>query len=395
MNAITLRGLSWGHRRAIAPLEAAASAFATTNPGVHVTWHVRPLSDFVSERMNEVVESYDLISFDHPFGGTIWSHQLFVPLDQHFPHLLGPTCDSRYAGPSLASYRYSGTVTGAPIDAAVQHAIYRRDLLERLDEPMPSSWQEALALGRRVASRAKFLGGAFTPPHAFLTFASLCANLGKPLPDDPREQEGLDHAVACQALSAVKELAMLAPRAALDWDSIALHDAMSQSNDIVYCPCEFGYATYGEADMPNRLSFAEFAGLKAPFSRGAILGGVGLGIAARSPHLRQALSFIEHVLSVKTQQHSFATHHGQPALATVFEDEPTDERFNRFFSSVRATMEHAAIRPRFPGFIQAQFHAGRLVHDCLRGCASVSDTVNDLFRLFEGEARRLRRQRAG
>jgi multiple sugar transport system substrate-binding protein len=320
---------------------------------------------------------------------------LFVPLDQHFPHLLARNCDSLYAGPSLASYRYSGTVTGAPIDAAVQHAIYRRDLVEELDEPVPSSWQEALALGRRVAPRAKAVGGAFTPPHAFLTFASLCANLGKALPDDPREQDGFDRAVAFEALVAVKELAALAPPAALEWDSIALHDAMSRSNDVVYCPCEFGYATYGEADMPNRLAFAGFAGLKAPFSRGAILGGVGLGVPACSPHLAEALSFIEHVLSVKTQQHSFATHHGQPAFATVWEDGPTDERFNGFFSSVRATMDHAAIRPRFPGFIQAQFHAGRLVHDCLRDRISVADTVDNLSRLFEGEAHRLRSQRAG
>src|SRR5437868_5711751 len=105
---VTLKGLSWGHRRATDPLAAASTAFTRQNPHVLIEWDNRPLSAFVSENMAEVVSRYDLISFDHPFSGTVSTEKLFVPLDEHLPHLLGPGCESRYAGPSLVSYRYDG-----------------------------------------------------------------------------------------------------------------------------------------------------------------------------------------------------------------------------------------------------------------------------------------------
>ena len=373
----------------MAPLTAAAALIAAENPGLRVTWDNRPLSAFVSENLADVVGKYDLVSFDHPFTGTICSQDLFVPLDHHLPHLLGDQCAHRYVGPSLASYRYHGAVIGAPIDAAVQHAIYRADLLDRLGEMVPSSWTDALALGRRVAARSKFIGAALTSPHAFLTFASLCANMGRPLPDDPRQAPVLDRNVAHDALSALSELAALAPPAAIGWDSIALHDAMSRSDDIVYCPCEFGYATYGESDVPHRLSFSDFAGVEAPFFGGAILGGVGLGIPVRSPHSKEALRFVELASTLEIQRDVFAAHHGQPALASIWQDESTDRRFNGFFSSVGRTMANAATRPRFPGFIQTQFKAGLLVENCLRRELSIASTVDGLCRLFEADAQRM------
>lgn len=389
MADVTLRGLSWGHRRAMAPLTAAAALIVEESPGLRVTWDNRPLSAFVSENLADVVESYDLVSFDHPFAGTVCSQSLFVPLDQHLPHLLGEQCTHRYVGPSLASYRYHGTVIGAPIDAAVQHAIYRADLLDRLGETVPSNWTDALALGRRIATRSKFIGVALTSPHSFLTFASLCANMGHPFPDDPRQAPVLDRNIAHHALLALSELAALAPPAAIGWDSIALHDAMSHSDDIVYCPCEFGYATYGESDVPHRLSFSDFAGLEAPFFRGAILGGVGLGIPVSSPYVKEAIRFVEFASRLETQRDVFATHHGQPAFASIWQDESTDRRFNGYFSSVGKTMANAVTRPRFPGFIHTQFKAGLLVENCVRGESSFGSTVDGLCRLFEADAQRL------
>jgi multiple sugar transport system substrate-binding protein len=385
----TLKGLSWGHRRATHPLYAATATFSRENPQLSIQWDDRPLSGFVNEEMADVVGRYDLISFDHPFSGTVVSDKLFVALNERLPHLLGQGGEMLYVGPSLASYRYGGTIIGAPVDAAVQHGIYRADLLEALGESVPQSWSDALALGRRIASQGKFLAAAFANPHAFLTLASLCANLGKPLPDDPRDGAVLDRDVAATALDALRELFSLTPPNAISWDSIAMHDAMSRTDEAVFCPCEFGYATYGESDQPHRLSFCDFAGLQAPYVNGGILGGVGLGIPVASRRADDALRFVEYALRPDTQRDLFAMHHGQPALRAVWQDEVVDERFNRFFSSVRKTIDHAAIRPRFPGYIHSQVKAGQAVEDFLRDHKPVSATIDALVRIFEQDAARL------
>jgi multiple sugar transport system substrate-binding protein len=339
--------------------------------------------------MAEVVGRYDLISFDHPFCGTIAAGQLFVALNEYLPDQLQPANACRYAGPSLISYRYGSATLGAPIDAACQHGIYRADLLEALGEPVPATWGDTLQLGRRLARKGKYLGAAFASPHGFLTFASLCANLGAPLADDPRDRFMIDRDVAITALKALKELSQFTPRDALTWDSIALHDAMSSSNDMVYCPCEFGYATYGEGDSSCRLSFSDFAGLQAPFHAGAILGGVGLGVPTASRHREQALRFVDYVLQPGTQTQCFAGHHGQPALMCVWEDADVNDRFNGFFFGVRNTIAAAAIRPRFPGFIHTQFAAGRLVERFIAGQCDAVTAVHALIDLFASDRAKL------
>jgi multiple sugar transport system substrate-binding protein len=280
-------------------------------------------------------------------------------------------------------------VVGAPIDGAVQHGIYRADLLEALGEPVPPSWSDTLALGRRIASQSKFLAAAFKSPHAFLTFASLCSNLGKALPDDPRGGEVLDRDVAATALDALRELLLLTPPDSISWDSIAMHDAMSGTDEAVFCPCEFGYATYGEGDQSHRLSFCDFAGLQAPYFKGGILGGVGLGIPLAVPRAEHALRFVEYSLRPDTQRDLFAMQHGQPAIRSVWQDEAVDERFNRFFSSVRKTIDHSAIRPRFPGYIHSQAKAGQIVEDFLRDRKPISATIDALIRIFEQDVARL------
>ena len=76
-----------------------------------------------------------MVVFDHPFCGDIAESGVFLPLEDALAEALGD--DSRYVGPSLATYRYGGHVWGAPIDAATQHAITRPDLLEAAGEPVP------------------------------------------------------------------------------------------------------------------------------------------------------------------------------------------------------------------------------------------------------------------
>ena len=113
-----LRGMTWSHRRAVAPLLATLPAFRERRPDVEITWHERPLSGFEFQSVRELSETFDMIILDHPFAGDIASGRYLLPLDNM---LVGR--EKEFVGPSLATYCYGGSIWALPVDAACQVAV--------------------------------------------------------------------------------------------------------------------------------------------------------------------------------------------------------------------------------------------------------------------------------
>ena len=359
MAKVTLRGLSWGHRRANGPLVPLTETFSARYPDIELDWVVRPLSDFEHQSLPQLASVYDLIVYDHPFSGSIVESGAFHPLSGRVGIPLNLTDSGAWLGPSMLSYRLGGTVWGLPIDAATQHAVYRADLLGT--EPIPESWMAAIALGQRLQSKGHYLGIALIAPHALLTIGSLMANMGCPWETRIDQPFAIDRAGFSQAYDCLRQLLAYCPAAALRWNAIDLHDAMVARDDIAYCPCAYGYATYGEADQRKRLSFAPFAGDRAPFHAGSTLGGTGLAVSRATAHLEQALAFVNFAASQHAQRDLIPSRHGQPAATLAWHDPEIDARFNGFFSSTRSSIETAWIRPRYRGYIDFQAAAGQFV----------------------------------
>lgn len=364
MAKVVLRGLSWGHRRANGPLIPLKDAFSAQDPDVSIEWVVRPLSDFEHQSLPELASVYDFIIYDHPFSGSIVESGAFLPLSGHPELPVSVGDDQHWLGASLLSYRLGGTVWGLPIDAATQHAVYRADLMA--SEPVPESWTAAITLGERLRKRGLHLGIAISTPHTILTIATLMANLGCPWETRVDHPFQIDRAGFCEAYARVQALLRLCPEAALEWNAIDLHEAMVARDDVVYCPCVYGYGTYGEADYRNRLSFGPFAGLKAPYHAGSTLGGTALAVSRTTRHPAEAIRFLAFAAGDVAQRNLIPSRHGQPALATAWHDPDTDARFNGFFSASRSSIETAWVRPRYRGYIDFQAEAGRLAADGLR-----------------------------
>ncbi|MDQ0394763.1 ABC transporter substrate-binding protein [Labrys monachus] len=364
-----LRLISWGHRRATDPLLAAKETFRAKRPDIDIAVEVRPLSDFEHQGMAGVARSYDLVIFDHPFCGDIAEGGLFLPLDEHLPALLGPNADPLYVGPSLDTYRLHGHVWGAPIDAATPHALVRRDLLQPLGEEVPRSWDEALALGERLAPRGLKLGIGIETPHALAVIASLMANAGRPWHTDVAAPFHIDRNAFLTAYGRLRALLAFCPPETLGWNSIDVHEAMVARDDVAYCPIVYGYATYGEADQRRRLGFAPFAGASAPFEAGSMIGGTAMGISSFSREKEAGLAFVAHMLEADTQDRLIPNHHGQPAFLSAWQRADNDARFNGFYSAALSSMETAWVRPRRPGYPEFQRDAGRIVAEALRAGA--------------------------
>jgi multiple sugar transport system substrate-binding protein len=356
-----LKGLAWGHRRATGPLEPLNARFRRDHPDFEIEWTVRPLSDFEHQPIPDIASRYDLLIIDHPFCGDVAATKAFLPLETVLPDLLGPGADKLYVGPSLASYRYGGHVWAAPIDAATPHAVFRPDLLARVDRAVPKNWDEVLSLGAAVRRRGLWLATPVVTPHAFATVAGLMANLGRPIATDPSVEFGFDREAMGIALDALDSLLAFTAPETLNWNAIAVHEAMIARDDVVFTPGVYGYATYAEADMRAPLRFSDFCGLVAPYHAGSMIGGTGLAVSASSAHPEDAFAFVRFCLSPEAQDRIIPDHHGQPARVSSWEDPVNDARFGGFFSGARSSVESAWVRPRRPRFIRFQAQAGQIL----------------------------------
>ena len=131
-----LRGLTWGHRRAIDPLIAAARWFEAQTPGCRIEWDVQPLGGFEHGLDGALADRFDMIVFDHPFCGDIVRDGLFQPVP------FDPVA-ADFVGPSLESYRYAGALwarggtpaaTRAQLGAALDTALSEPAVVTRLHD---------------------------------------------------------------------------------------------------------------------------------------------------------------------------------------------------------------------------------------------------------------------
>jgi multiple sugar transport system substrate-binding protein len=215
-----------------------------------------------------------------------------------------------------------------------------------------------------------------------MTFFTLCANLGQPCSNDP-QQPLVEDAMACEVLALMRELVSLCAPGCLDLNSIALHDAMVDRDDLVFCPAVYGYATYAERDQRRPLRFHDFPGPNGP--AGSTIGGTGLGISAHCRHPDAAFAYACYLSEAKTQ-FAFAAHHGQPALVACWNDETINAQFGNCYRATRRTMEQAWTRPRYDGYLAFQARGGELIEQHLRNNLDETALLRQLNAAFEDSA---------
>ncbi len=94
-------------------------------------------------------------------------------------------------------------------------------------------------------------------------------------------------------------LAALAHPKSWEWNPIRCYDHMAAHDDVVYVPYAFGYVNYASAAEGKHLRFAD---IPAKDHAGALLGGAGIGVSARSPNRDAAMAYAIHLSSPDYQR---------------------------------------------------------------------------------------------
>lgn len=366
-----IRGVAWRHARAMAPLQALAEVLHDRHGEEVVRWDARSLKSFAEDPLDLFAEDYDLIVFDYPFSGEAIAKGWLHPLETLLP---AETLDARRRGSvgrTYDSYVWNGRSAALPLDAATHVSAWREDLLDGLGATAPGDWDETLALARKTGKVAMPL----TPTAVWGALIDFCAHDGAP---PMRNGEvAFEREAALAAFERLAALARLVPAWSFGSSPVAVLNRMSSTDDVAYCPLTYGYSIYSVDGYAGRtLRFGNMALSKAHGRAGAILGGAGIGVSARSRDPEAAARLAAWLTTDEVQAGLYARAGGQPAAVAAWDDPAADRIAGGFYSGTRASMDGCYHRPNGPGFHAFQTRSANSLQTLLRDGGS-ADAVFD------------------
>jgi multiple sugar transport system substrate-binding protein len=350
---IKLKGITWDHARGYDPLIASSELYFKEK-GIQVDWQKRSLTNFGDQSLEALSKQFDLIIMDHPHVGVAEASQCLMPLNDLLPANILNELKNTSAGPSFESYHYHEKQWALPIDAAMQCASYRADLMNTYS--IPNTWEEVFALAKTLASKKLYIGMALCPTDCLCSFLSLTAQFGSPIQEN--NELLVEPSVGIKALSMLRTMRDIFHPKALDWNPIALYDYMAEQNDIAYSPLAFCYTNYSRAGFrKNILKYHT-----APEINNAVLGGAGIAITSSCSNVQEAANYAAWICSDVVQSTIYVNAQGQPGNKMAWENKQANVITNNFFSNTMPSLTNTYLRPRYQGWPKFQTFIGETIH---------------------------------
>lgn len=376
MPEIKLKGITWGHSRGITPLMAYAQRFTEKYSEVEITWRKRTLQEFADFPIEKLVDDYDLLIIDHPWVGCADATRCVLSLDQYLSAEYLSDQDENSVGFSHRSYNYGGHQWALAIDAATPVASFRKDLLEKNDQPVPETWEDLLALAKKGKVAAPAI-----PIDLLMNFYAFCLAHGAE-PFHSKERV-IDEETGLKALDTMKEFYSLQDQRMFTRNPIAVAELMSSTDDYWYCPFAYGYSNYSRKGYAQHL--LDYTGLVTFQGKRlrSTLGGTGLAVSERSRHKDWAVKFTKEVVSGKIQSTLYTESGGQPGHLSAWKSSANNQLTHDFFKNTLSTLQEAFVRPRYNNYLHFQDHAGDPVQQYLKDGGnpkSVLEAINRIYR---------------
>jgi len=375
-NKIILKGITWNHSRGFTPMVATGQRFFELNPGIQVEWATRSLQEFADFSIEQLAERFDLLVIDHPWAGFAAKSRAIIPLDEYLSpdYMLDQQLNT--VGHSYESYNYEGHQWALPIDAATPVASSRPDLFINHELQLPKSFEDLLALADQ--GLVAFAG---IPIDILMNFYTFCCSLG----EDPCQQEEqiISEEIGVKALKMYRQLATKIDIKNFNRNPIQVYEAMTQTDEIAYCPFAYGYSNYSRKGYAaHTLHFHDMISLDGKNNLRSTLGGTGLAVSSKSVNISSALQYAEYVASPTCQQSVFFENGGQPGHLSAWKDAEVNSRSSNFFLNTLPALERAFLRPRYDGHMFFQDHAGIIVRDYLMNGGNEHQVLLELNKLY-------------
>ena len=375
---ITLKGIAWDHPRGYEPLRATSKAFSELYQGVSIKWNIRSLKEFGDMPIESLIETYDLITIDHPYMGQADANKLLLPLEDMLTKGEIDNLNRQSVGPSFESYRYNGHLYALPIDAAALFAASRNDLMSSLNLELPHMRSALFDFYKKVPNGFK-VAWPLCPTDLWCTFLTFCAQDGG---INFIKDFKINETIGIEVLNELIEHLNYLHSESLNWNPIQILDYMKTKDEIIYSPYLFGYTNYSRLGFTkNNINFSN-SPTNPKNNVSTILGGVGLAVSAKSKHAEIAVTYTSYVAKGETQEGIYTKNGGQPGNLLAWQSAVNNGLCNNFFNNTLKTMEMAYVRPQHPGWNQFQEKGAALLHNGLVKNISSTNLLKDLNLLY-------------
>jgi len=375
-DTITLKGITWNHSRGLVPMVATAQRFSELHPGVEIFWEKRSLQQFADFSIEELAKRFDLLVIDHPWAGFAAKKRSIIPLDEVLPGEFLINQQQNSVGHSYESYTYDNHQWALPIDAATPVAASRPDLLEKAGIGLPENFEQLLSLADK--GLVAFAG---IPIDVLMSFYMFCSSLG----EDPCQQEDqiVSDSVGMNALQMFRELASRIDVANFDRNPIQVYEAMTQTDEIAYCPFAYGYSNYAREGYARKvLHFHDMISVNGSSNMRSTIGGTGLAISANCPHIDIAAQYAHYVASEECQSGLYFGNGGQPGHLGAWLNSNANHQTNNYFANTLPALQRAFLRPRYYGHMYFQDHAGDIVRSYLMNGGEEKSVLDEMNKLY-------------
>lgn len=375
-NKIVLSGVTWNHSRGYVSVVATAQRYTEIHPDVEIHWDKRSLQEFADAPIQTLANKYDLLVIDHPWAGFAAESGILTGLQHHIPADFLQDQAANSVGQSHGSYSFGDNQCALAIDAATPVASYRPDLLERYQAELPRTWDELLALARKG-----YVIMPGIPIDTLMNFYMLCSTQG----EDPFQDAEwvVSDEMSLQALEQLRELTNLCPPEIFNRNPIATYDVLSSKDDYVYCPFAYGYSNYSRRGYSDHiLIFDDMVDIGGNGRCRSTLGGTGLAISSQCAAIDVATDYAMFTASPIIQQTLFTESGGQPGHRSAWVDDENNRRTNNYFKNTLPALDRAYLRPRYPGYLHFQDHAGSPIRDYNMNGGNPREVLAKLKNLF-------------
>lgn len=373
---INLKGIAWNHTRGFTSVVATAQRFEELHPKVRITWEKRSLQAFADASLNELTGAYDLLIMDNPHVSIAAKDKVLLPFDDYLDAEFIQELARNSVGKSHASYNVNGQQWTLATDAATPIATWREDLLNQQNIIIPKTWTALLDLTK--TGKVAF---ASIPIDTLMHHYMMCIALGGSVFES--KTEVAPQHIMMAAIKTYKQLVDLAPAYCLEMNPIQIYERMTQTDDIIYSPFNYGYCNYSKKNYVERtLKAGGLVTFKGKRLR-STLGGAGIAVSSQTKHAEMAMKYARFTAAENIQSGLYFEFGGQPGHRKSWLNEEVNKDCKNFFKDTLQTIDEATMRPQYYGYMHFQDEASPVIHEAISGKTSIAaavDKMNDIYK---------------
>ncbi len=320
----------------------------------------------------------------------IWAPQIaqhFVDLKEHYADITG-----EFVPASIESQTVDGKLVALPMFLGAPALYYRKDLLEKYDEPVPETWQEMTATAERIMQAEREAGNEDMWGFVFqgAAYEGLTCNAqewiasfggGRIVNQDGSITINNEKAVEALELAA-SWVGNITPEGVLNYQEEDARGVFQSGNAVFMRNWNYAYALAAGEDSPIK---DDFAVTTLPHGGGdnssaATLGGWHLAVSQYSENREEAIELVRWLNNYENQKERAIVTSRPPTRNAVYEDPDVAEE-QEFIPLWKPVVDNALPRPsaatkRSYNEVSSEFWTA--VHDTLSGDGSAEQNLQRL-----------------